>query len=457
MIRPVSLAQVAEACNAQVAANWWNVELTGLAIDSRSVLPGDLFVAISGERTDGHEFITGAADRGAAAVLTQRAVESALPQLTVADTEAAVGAFGALARGDFDGVLVGITGSAGKTTAKNLIAVVLGGAGNVLATEGNRNNELGVPLTLAALEPTTEFAVLEMGAGKPGDIAHLANIAKPNVAVLLNVAEAHIEQYGSLDAISQTKGAILDGLTDSDLAVINGDQPWSAEWRERAAPAKVVSFGLSEGVDYRAMDIASKGFEGSELVVAHGRGCCAVELHLPGMPGVMNALAAFAVGDSLGLSFDAIARGLNSVSPAPGRGHLYRLSRERVLVDDSYNANPTAMKATIDSIAATKAPGCLVMGGMLELGVSSDALHEEVGAYARARGVDRLWVVGGHAQAAVKGFGPGARFVRDWQELEADIDDLPAGSLVVVKASRGSALDRLVSAWLRREGVVASC
>ena len=296
-----------------------------------------------------------------------------------------------------------------------------------------------------------------MGAGKPGDIAHLTNIAKPNVSVLLNVAEAHIEQYGSLDAISQTKGAILDGLKDSDLAVINGDQPWSAEWRERAAPAKVVSFGLSEGVDYRAVDIASKGFEGSEFVVAHGRGRCGVELHLPGMPGVMNALAAFAVGDSLGLSPDSIARGLNSVLPAPGRGHLYRLSRGRVLVDDSYNANPTAMKATIDSIAATQTPGCLVMGGMLELGVSSDALHEEVGAYARARGVDRLWVVGEHAQAAVRGFGPGARFVRDWQELEADIDDLPAGSLVVVKASRGSALDRLVSAWLQREEVVASC
>ena len=447
-----SLQEFGQACGGEIRSNEnpSNVILSGLAIDSRAVKSGDLFTAISGKRVDGHDFVAMANDNGAVAALVQMPVDVDIPQVIVADIEMALATFGRLTRLAYDGVLIGITGSAGKTTAKNLIAAALKKVGNVLATEGNRNNELGVPLTLASLESTTEFAVLEMGAGKPRDIAYLSAIARPTVAVLLNVAEAHIEYFGSVDAIADTKSAILEGLSSSDLAVINGDQHWVDGWRGQATPATVVTFGLSKNNDYRATAIELDGFEGSTFIIESPRGEFELVLRLPGRQGVMNALAAFAVADSLGVSPHVIAKGLYSVQPAPGRGKVSHLDNGVVLVDDSYNANPLAVMAAIDVLGTVSSPRVLVLGAMLELGERSADLHARVGVYAGENGIDELWVVGELAQSAADAFGDGARWFASCDEIMAFVEPFSEGTTVLIKASNSAGFDRLVDDWTQR-------
>ncbi|NBR82059.1 MAG: UDP-N-acetylmuramoyl-tripeptide--D-alanyl-D-alanine ligase, partial [Betaproteobacteria bacterium] len=321
MIEPLSVSDFAQVCQGRyIPGTYEPSKIKGIAIDSRQVQKGDLFAALAGERVDGHAFAAQAANDGASAVLVERELDVPCAQIVVSDVRRAVGDFGRVARNSYQGVLVGVTGSAGKTTTKNLLHAMLKTAGNTLATAGNLNNELGVPLTLASLKPTTEFAVVEMGAGKPGDIGYLQSLVRPTVAVLLSVAPAHIEYFESLDAIASTKAAILDDLGDTGLAVINGDLPWSTAWAERAAPAKVVTFGFSKGVDVRAKEVQLDGFAGTRCKVLTPQGTLSLMLALPGRQGVANALAAIAVGISLGLSHASILRGLATVTPAAGRG-----------------------------------------------------------------------------------------------------------------------------------------
>ena len=453
MIASMPLSTLADACGGQVVASLADadVRLSGLAIDSRAVKPGDLFAALPGSQVDGHDFVSKAQCQGAGAALVLRALDSDLPQLVVEDQQQALAAFGRLARSAFDGVLVGITGSAGKTTAKNLLASVLAEAGQVLATEGNRNNELGVPLTLANLDPGTEYAVLEMGAGKPDDIAWLVNIAHPTVAVLLNVAPAHVERFGSVDAIANTKAAIFDQLPASGLAVFGADQPWCDEWRERASPARVLTFGLSASADYRAVDIVDCGFDGVAFTVVTPENRFPIKLAIPGRQGIDNGLAAIAVAHALGLSSSAIQRGLSSVKPAAGRGKVYQLASGAHLVDDSYNANPMAVKAAIDVLATRAGVRRLVLGPMLELGEQHEQLHHEVGRYAHDAGIEEFWVVDPRADAAAQGFGAAARRFESVAELLAEDPSLSADHTVLIKASRGAALDRVVTDWLANE------
>jgi len=429
-----------------------DVYLSGLSIDSRTAEPGDLFVAIPGERVDGHEYIAAAADNGAAAAMVLRQSDVPLPQVVVGDIEQSLATLGGMIREPYRGVLVAITGSAGKTTCKNLMASVLSQAGNVVATRGNRNNELGVPISLATLKPETEFAVLEMGAGKPGDIAWLMAMARPTIGVLLNIAPAHLEHFGSLDAIAATKGAIVEGLPDKGLAVINGDEPWTDEWKARAGSARVLTFGMSTDTDVSARDIELLGFRGSCFTLVSAEDSFSVNLALPGRQGVANALAAAAVGLALGLSSEAIARGLAAVEPESGRGRVHSLPGDVSLVDDTYNANPLAVKAAIEVLAGCEGRRRLVLGGMLELGETSDQLHLDCGRYARESGIDELWVIGPAARAAAEGFGPGARYFDSRDELLAEGLGMAPGGTVLVKASRGIALDRVVEGWLAQEG-----
>lgn len=453
MIESISAHAVAEACQGRYIPGVSHkvAKIKGLAIDSRQVRAGDLFAALPGERVDGHTYAVQAANDGASAVLVEREVDVPCAQIVVGNVERAIGEFGRLARQAYGGVLVGVTGSAGKTTAKNLLAAILKEAGNTVATSGNLNNELGVPLTLATLKPTTEFAVVEMGAGKPGDIAYLQTIVRPTVAVLLSVAPAHIEYFASLDAIAETKGAILDGLSETGLAVINGDLPWSKAWADRAAPANVVTFGFEKGVDVRAKDIRLNGFGGSRAKVVTPQGVLTLELALPGRQGVANALAAIAVGLSLGLSHAAITRALSRVKPAAGRGAPQFLPGNVVLVDDTYNANPLSVSAALDVLAGCSGRKRFVMGSMLELGSQAAQHHCEVGAKARALGIDELWAIGDLAALAAECFGDTSHC---YPSVEALLDAHPAcinADTVLVKASRGAALDRLVHAWQHTE------
>ena len=456
MLEPLPLNALAAACAGELLGEG-GVAVTGLAIDSRDVAPGDLFVAIPGARVDGHDYVQTAARQGAAAALVRRPVDVDLPQLVVVDQEAALAEFGRLARASYQGVLVGITGSAGKTTAKNLLAAAFAGAGRVIATEGNRNNELGVPLTITRLQPTTEFAVLEMGAGKPGDIAYLQEIVRPTTGVLLNVAAAHLEFYHSLDDIADTKGAILEHLPEHGLAVFNADQPWAAQWRERAGNVRCLTFGRDQGADYRADNVVLRGFSGSTFDVVGPDGRYAIELKLAGWQGIYNALAAFAVAHAHGVSAECIARGFLEVEPASGRGQVIEASPDLFIVDDSYNANPLAMRAAIDVLATSPGTRRLVMGSMLELGVESARMHADIGAYARDAGIEELWAVGGSTVPAAESFGASARWFSSLDSLLAAPPELPQRGTVLVKASRGAALEAVVSHWSAYVGGVAAC
>ena len=451
MIAAISPAALAERCGGRWHPEGKSSFLSGLALDSRKIAPGDLFVAIPGAKVDGHDYVAAAQRQGAAAALVNRHVSLPIPQIVAENTELALAEFAAMVREHYHGVLVGVTGSAGKTTAKNMLQAVLGRAGVTLATEGNFNNELGVPLTLAGLTPDTEFAVLELAAGKPGDIAHLCAFVRPTVAVLLNVAPAHLAHYDSLDAIADTKGAILDGLPENGLAVVNGDQPWSARWCERVRHARCVTFGLGSDNDYRAEQIVSGGFSGSSFLVNGPRGKTRVEVSVPGRQGVCNALAAVAVACELGVSHDAVTAGLAAVCAGSGRGEIHALANGCRLVDDSYNANPLAVGAAIEVLADESGRRRLVLGAMLELGVDSDDLHREVGAIARDKGVEELWVVGSAAAPALAGFGhERARYFASNAELLAFAPRATGADVILIKGSRATQLEQIVAAWTGR-------
>ena len=359
-----------------------DTEFSTVSTDSRHIAGGALFVALAGERFDAHDFIGDVERSGAGAAIVSRDVDTALPLLRVADTEQALGRLGAFNRAQFTGPLVGITGSSGKTTAKNLVAGVLSQRGRTLATEGNLNNEIGVPLTLLRLAPDTEFAVVEMGAGKPGDIAWLREIARPTISVLLNAMPAHLERMGSVEAIADTKGAIYEELGPEGTAIINRDQPWADAWQARAGDARILDYGVTAQAAVTASDVRLLGAEGLKFKAHTPAGTLSVALKLPGGHNVSNALAAIAVGLACELSLEEIGHGLASVQPVAGRLSVSRSAGGASIIDDCYNANPGSVRAAIDLLAACPGQRVLLLGAMRELGPDSERLHSEVGAYA---------------------------------------------------------------------------
>lgn len=447
MMRPMRLSEVAGPLGARL--NGTDCVFTGVSIDSRRVLPGDLFVAIQGESHDGHDYVERAAAAGAAAALVSRGSGSVLPLLEVADTVTALGGLGACNRELYEGPLVGITGSNGKTTAKNLTQAVLAQRGETLATAGNFNNEIGVPLTLLRLSRETEFAVVEMGAARVGDIAYLCQWGKPHIALLLNAMEAHLETFGSLEDIAAGKGEIFDGLGAGDFAIINADQIWADRWRTRAGAATVIDFGLEQPATVTARDFESLGTAGSRFTLLAPEGELLVTLRLPGRHNLANALAATCVGIACGLSLREIGAGLESVQPVSGRLATRRTAAGTTVIDDCYNANPGSMRAAIDLLAQAAPRRTAILGAMRELGPSSAAQHRDLGAYAKAAGIERFWGVGDALLPAVDAFGAGGQFFADRAALlphlatEVDGDDT-----LLVKGSRGAAMEHIVQALL---------
>ncbi|MEL0135866.1 MAG: UDP-N-acetylmuramoyl-tripeptide--D-alanyl-D-alanine ligase, partial [Halieaceae bacterium] len=299
-----------------------SLPLKGLAIDSRAVKQGDLFAAIRGARVDGHEFAASAMSAGAAAVLTERRLEGLSPQLVVSNVTEASGTYALLQRRLFTGPVIAITGSAGKTTTKKMIAAAMSVAGRVHATHGNQNNELGVPLTLAGLNSEHQFAVVEMGAGRPGDISHLCDLAEPDVAVCLNASAAHLAHFDSVDDIARTKGEIFQGLGGKGLAVINADQPWRDQWIEQAGSARYVTFGFAEKADYRAIHVEYHGLAGTQFELEARGQRFPARLTLPGGQHVVNSLAALAVAIELGVPPEAAIAALPGVQAGAGRGEV---------------------------------------------------------------------------------------------------------------------------------------
>lgn len=422
-----------------------DAEIAGVSIDSRAVQAGNLFVAIAGERVDGHNFLEAAKAAGASAALVSHPVAVDLPQLVVRDTQTALGDIARRWRLCCDARVVGLTGSNGKTTVKALTHEILSRAGSCHSTQGNLNNELGLPLTLCALPDDTRFAVLEMGSGKLGDIEYLANIAHADVALVNNIAPAHLERMLSLQGIAMTKGAIYSALSEQGIAVINAEDEFAEYFTGLAGDRQIYRFGLTDRADIRG-HVLSEGAK-QQLRIETPLGTIEVALALPGRHNALNALAACALALGAGASLAHVAEGLTAAKPVSGRLKLRSLTNGAQLIDDSYNANPGSVRAAIDTLSTLPGQHWLVLGDMAELGNDSESLHSDVGAYAKARGIHRLLAVGPRSLATCRGFGASAEHFSTQSELiEALRGSVSAGITVLIKGSRSSAMDNIVRA-----------
>ncbi|HEB99533.1 MAG TPA: UDP-N-acetylmuramoyl-tripeptide--D-alanyl-D-alanine ligase [Thiotrichales bacterium] len=439
----LQLSQAAEVLDGELQGP--DVRFEGVSTDSRSLEPGNLFVALVGERFDGHEYLAQAAGRGAAAAAVCREVPAELPLVRVADTRRALGRLAAFWRRRFEIPLVAVTGSNGKTTVKEMTAAILGAGREVLATRGNLNNDIGVPLTLFRLDERHRAAVIEMGANHPGEIAWLTIIAAPTVAVITNAGPAHLEGFGSLEGVAEAKGEIYSGLRPGGTAVVNADDAFADLWRSLAAPRDVLTFGLDRPADLSADWRPAGG--GSRLSLRTPWGYAELELPLPGRHNVMNALAASAAALAAGASLDEVVQGLGGMRAVSGRLQFLAGIAGARIIDDTYNANPASLGAALEVLAATPGEHWLVLGDMGELGPGAAELHAEAGRQAAASGVSRLFALGELAGEAARAFGGHARAYRDREALLGDLREAMHGDLVIlVKGSRRMRMEQVVEA-----------
>ena len=431
------------------------VDFAGVSTDSRTLKAGELFVALRGPNFDGHAFVPDAQARGAAAALVERPPDAQLPWLRVADGLAALGAMAAEWRSRFDIPVIAVTGSFGKTTVKEMLAAIAAGRGEVLATRGNLNNEIGLPLTLFGLAPEHRAAVLELGANHAGEIARLAAIARPSVGVVTAAGPVHLEGFGSLEGVARAKGELYAGLPADGVAVINEDDPFAPLWHELAAPRRCVGFGLAAGAAFRAEQISQSLDIGGPLLefrLVTPDGSADVRLALPGRHNAHNALAAAAAAWAAGWSVDEIVAGLARVTVVAGRMSLRKAKSGALLIDDTYNASPVALQAAIEYATALPGETWLVLGDMRELGAASAELHAAAGRLARERGVARLYAYGPESAAAATAFGEVRHYTR-LEELAAALEDeLPADVNLLVKGSRSMRLETLIARLAAGEG-----
>ena len=452
------LSQAARALEAHMEGG--DVEFGGVGTDTRTLKRGDLFVALRGERFDGHRFVAQAAAAGAAAAMVEAgaadAVKTTLPLLVVENTRRALGQLAAHWRSRFEMPLVALTGSSGKTTVKEMLAAILREAieetppedaskQGVLATRGNLNNDIGVPLMLLELKPEHRYAVIEMGMNHAGEIRYLSQLAAPDVALVNNAGRAHIEFLGSEDAVARAKGEIFEGLGPDGTAVINADDRYSALWRELAAGKRQIEFGLEQPAQVTAT-YALRALE-SEIVVKTPAGLAAATVRAPGMHNVRNALAAAAAAVALEVPARAIAAGLARYSGIKGRLEPKSALNGARLIDDTYNASPESVIAAIAVLANAGGRTLLVFGDMGELGAEAARLHAEMGAHAKKAGIERVLTLGEHSAQTAAAFGEGARHYTRIEDLLAEIEKLLAPDVtVLVKGSRFMRMERVVNA-----------
>ena len=454
-MKPLPLSRIAQWTGGRLHGA--DVLIDAVATDTRTLDASDgraaLYVALKGERFDGHDHVANAAEAGARALLVARELDSVLPQVVVADTERALAAFAAAVQHTRSTRVIAITGSNGKTSVKSLLLSILQRVGVAYANPGNRNNEIGLPLAVLDAPEDAQFAIYEMGAGKPGDIAYLTAIARPDVALVNNIAPAHLERMGSLLGVADTKAAIYDALPSGGVAVINADDAFAPYFAERAHGHRLIRFGLEASADITARDIVLDA-DAARFTMVTPQGDCDIELALPGRHNVLNALAAAALALGVDAPLDAIRAGLAAARAVAGRLVTHHLPNGVVLIDDSYNANPGSLNAAIDTLAAVSLPNAageswLVLGDMRELGDDEVALHAEAGRRAKSAGIARLYAFGPLSAAAVQAFGTGAEHFDSHAALaDALRAALKPDVRVLVKGSRGSAMDRIVSALL---------
>jgi len=446
MTLPLSLQQIAQilGCDLPAVAD---CAANGTAIDSRKVKKGDLFIALSGQQVDGHQFISAARAAGAVAALVSEKQADALPQLVVKDVVKAYGKLATVWRQHSEAKVVAITGSNGKTTLKEMVAMILSEHNHTLATQGNLNNELGVPLTLTRLTAQHHYAVIEMGANHPGEIAQLVAMAQPDVAVINNIGPAHLEGFGSVQGVAQAKGEIFSGLKADGIGILNADmQEFTALWKSLLNGRKTVSFALDHDADIHALDIQTAG-AGSHFMVRLDDICHFVSLPIPGKHNIANALAAIAVCRALGIESDVIVKGLGKMQPVKHRLQPRQAINQALLIDDTYNANPSSFDQALKTLASFPGEPWLVLGDFGELGPDSNQIHQQMGQHAKQAGIARLLAIGPESQLAVEAFGEGAMHFDSMASLQQFLQDhLAAHINCLIKGSRFMQLDKLADA-----------
>ena len=445
-----TLGAFARACGGRLAGA--DGPYTEVVSDSRTLQKGQLFVALKGPNFNGRDFLGAALGAGAAGAVVEAAQPLALPQIVVADTQAALTRAARSWRAAFGGPLIGVAGSNGKTTVKEMTTSILSEAGATLATRGNLNNHIGVPLTLLRLTGEHRFAVIEMGANHPGEVAALVEVARPSIGLITNAGAEHLEGFGSLEGVARAEGEMVAGLARAATAVINADDEFAALWRGLTA-ARVVTFGMAAAAQFHASEVRTEletgGFR-TRFRLDSPAGSGAVELALGGAHNVVNALAAAAAAASAGATLAQIRAGLAAMRAVPGRLQVKRALSGAWLIDDSYNANPSSMRAAIEVLGSLGGRRWLALGDMAELGAFATEAHAEIGELARAAGIERLYATGELMQSAVDSFGAGAQWFASGaaltQALTRALGSTGAEVRLLIKGSRFNRLERLVEA-----------
>ncbi|MBI5462615.1 MAG: UDP-N-acetylmuramoyl-tripeptide--D-alanyl-D-alanine ligase [Gammaproteobacteria bacterium] len=443
-MRLAEAADVLQAKHSGVDAGA-DVGFRGVSTDTRTLMTDNLFFALVGPRFDGHAYLDQAQARGAAAAAVSRPVATQLPLLQVADTRLALGQLARHWRGRFTIPVVGVTGSNGKTTVKEMLAAILGRNGAVLATKGNLNNDIGVPLTLAQLGTEHRSAVIELGANHAGEIAYLTQLTQPTVGIVTNAGPAHLEGFGSLEGVARAKGELFAGLAAQAIAVINADDHFAPLWRELAGARQVLSFGTQTDADVRATYTVQA--HGTELNMHTPHGSVEVLLSLPGRHNVLNALAATAAALAAGTDLATVKAGLENLGGVSGRLQRKTRADGGLVLDDTYNANPASMRAAIDVLRELPGESWLVLGDMGELGANAEQLHSEIGAYARDAGIAGLFTLGPLSAQAGRTFGAKAQVFGELDALVAALRaQLHPEISLLVKGSRSAGMERVVQA-----------
>ncbi|MDR9432329.1 MAG: UDP-N-acetylmuramoyl-tripeptide--D-alanyl-D-alanine ligase [Spiribacter sp.] len=420
-----------------------DIEITGAAIDSRRIQPGDLFIALPGEHADGHAFVEAAIEAGASAAMVRDFIAADVPQWRVDDPYRGLIELACWARASINARVIGVTGSNGKTTVKEMLARILNEQGATQATLGNLNNELGVPLTLCQLCPSSRYAVIEMGCGRTGDIALLASWARPDIGLVNNVSAAHLAGFGSVEAIAHCKGELFTALSADGYAVVNADDPYAALWEEQAAHCRIVRFSLRG----EAAEVSGQVLEDGRLRVSFPAEEITLSVPLAGRHNHYNALAAATTAWVAGASTTAIQAGLAQVEPVAGRLQTLQGPVGSQLINDSYNANPASLRAALETATTDDARVWLVLGDMAELGEDAGAFHFEAGLFARSLGVERLYTLGPLSAQAATAFGKNSYNAKDHAALIAQLhSDLRSDVRVLIKGSRAARMDQVVAA-----------
>jgi UDP-N-acetylmuramoyl-tripeptide--D-alanyl-D-alanine ligase len=426
-----------------------NDEFHGITSDSRKAQTCNLFVAIPGENFDGHDYVQEAFQKGASAALVTHHVDCAIPQLIVPDTTIALGQLSAAWRQRFSLPIVAVTGSNGKTTLKNMIASIMkaacnGNEADVLATQGTLNNHWGLPLTLARLTNNHRYAAIEMGMNHFGEIAYLTNLTKPTVAVINNAAAAHLEGVGDVAGVARAKAEIFQGLTKDGMAILNRDDPFYSYWLEQIGTHSFLSFGFSSDADVHAT--LHETTTTQNLTLHTPRGDIDIALPLLGKHNALNTLAAAAATLAVGIPLPAIKKGIENISPAPGRLQMRTLENGVNIIDDTYNANPFSLKAAVDTLATFNGKKILVLGDMRELGTDAKSLHHAAGEAIRAAGINYLFTFGDLSANTSLAFGDGAHHFKEQGELVNALKPyLHNQTTVLVKGSRSMRMEKVIA------------